>query len=1445
MDKVHKLMKGYELKDGGNFRRYCQRLISCLRMHEPKLIPILFSRDVVGDTMVHGDGIQVQETTEDDKQVQMTTLSFGGLSINLGQFEPEVKASEHGNEPKVPDDADLQATKKKNDIGNDMMAKIEFVIAFTVESNVLVAVRSNGGEAAKDAMKLWTRIVQHFRRETATQQLRAIQKFDSLKYNQGESMEVYKKRFLKTVDEVATYGVVKNERQQILKLIESLPNHLHTLKQIILGQLELSATKIEMVKVWNMLVDNKVALKIEAERYGRGQRSFAYMAEDDEKPRMPNCCWGCGKFGHRRKECRSKGKLTCDHCQGRGHIKKVCMQLHRPLAFRRSERPQEKSANNVSVQRDAKDMSDMNKNIFTYGVVIVESDVFFTNEKESKIDHTKGHSICIDSGASTHVMSKRLINDKKVIVVMSDRRESTTLITAGNGKITASRIVDIWLKQEKVALRNVVVIDIDMKHNLISMGALLDAHFMINVSVEAMTLECTLTGAVMYAKRTGGLFVLATSKENSSRNDGRKVTYTYVTEHERCGHLGKKSEKGVCPICAQAKPLARPHKATGKLYPYLPGEFLYADLIGPCAKDGWYVLVVVDRATRFTFCAIMQRKAETTEKLTTIVRYASRQTNNNRIVQSDKGGEFSSNAMRNFFRENGINHRYALTEQHQSMGSVERMNRTIQEITRAHLIQSGLNPDEFWRSALEAAVFVMNRTVSRHEDLTPHEKFYGRPHRGVPFVPYGCDAYVKQLERERQRSPRFAPRSVPGFIIGYESGGYRVKLVDERVVASRDVVIDEDSFKIASGYGNEVKYAEEEHLPEEKEVNIDVVNDDGSDESGSEGSGSDEENDPPPAQANGGEHDEEEDGGECEPQNVDTSTVPQLTYDPQPTRDGGGQERIEITEAKEAENEKPNDVRPPMRRSMRNRRIPERFRKAVDALDNNGRQTSFEEYSQSVCLAANGDPANYKQAIADPKWLESIESEKANMIKNNVMQVEEKIPEGAVILYPRWVFKTKNDGTRKTRLCVKDCFRNVPEDEKYSPVVAQASLRILLSIAIGNKWPIRQLDISAAYLNAPLKEELFLKLDGKTYRLNKAIYGIQTAGKAWYEYFAKVLNKAGYRANEAEPCMFMSKDNRSMLTIYVDDVIFAGGDREWKHLLEIISLHTQGHKSSDQITDILGLSISVDANDWIVKINAKTYIEKLLRSFALHEAKGRNRVLPEGTNLKSVELSEKAQSIYRPIVGALLYLSNCCRPDIAAAVGILSRFVDKCDDTHVKAAQWVLAYLSKTRDKQLICKHDGTTVLELSVDASFAGDQNTRKSTTGYLIRFAGCPILWRSKLQSMVALSTCESEYIALTEGIKDLMWLENVIRATGSVQNLSVMIRSDSNSAMDLAKCIKIPRRSKHIDTRYHFIKEYIKRPYVKMAYVPTEIHISDAFTKILPSSRMEKLLKEILIN
>ena len=471
------------------------------------------------------------------------------------------------------------------------------------------------------------------------------------------------------------------------------------------------------------------------------------------------------------------------------------------------------------------------------------------------------------------------------------------------------------------------------------------------------------------------------------------------------------------------------------------------------------------------------------------------------------------------------------------------------------------------------------------------------------------------------------------------------------------------------------------------------------------------------------------------------------------------------------------------------------------------------------------------------------------------------VPEGATILQSTMIAKRKRfpDGrlrSYKARLCVRGDQQREGIDffETYAPVVQMSTVRLMLTLAAKHNFVTKQVDYANAFVQAKLDTDVYVHLPScvcantekrQVFKLKKSLYGLRQAPLKWFEKLREGMIERGFKQSKQDPCLFLA-DNL-VAVVWVDDVLFFA--REEKKIDEMIkSLSTDFEmKVEGDVTSFLGLTIRKFENGSF-EILQTGLIERILQASGMidcNPAKTPAAKLPLGSDLggnKHFEGKEK----YSSIVGMLLYLAGHSRPDIAFAVHQVARFTHNPTRKHQTALKTILRYLKGTRDKGLMFKpndDEETSGLHANCDADFAGLYEVEskdypisvKSRTGFVIRLDNCPVVWKSKLQSLIALSTLESEYIALSQCMRELIPLRRVLSDITNAFGLEDVtahahstVFEDNNGALQLANTGNLTPRTKHIALRYHHFRSEVDSGNIVVKHVESKEQVADIFTK-----------------
>lgn len=360
-------------------------------------------------------------------------------------------------------------------------------------------------------------------------------------------------------------------------------------------------------------------------------------------------------------------------------------------------------------------------------------------------------------------------------------------------------------------------------------------------------------------------------------------------------------------------------------------------------------------------------------------------------------------------------------------------------------------------------------------------------------------------------------------------------------------------------------------------------------------------------------------------------------------------------------------------------------------------------------------------------------------------------------------------------------------------------------------------------------------------RLNKSIYGLMQAGRNWWKTLDAWYKEAGYTRSQADQCVRqkISETGETMTGTYTDDTLggSSSGEEEKRAKKEIGSKFRV--KETDSIQFALGMRLTYDPDAGTATLSMDSYFDRLLTSHGFLDLTPKSTPFPPGLSLS---LSQSPQSDeerhfmqdkpYAEIVGALQFAQAACRPDIAYACNVLSRFTRDPGRAHWNALVHLLRYIVGSKDLGIVYTASalGGDIPVTYADADYASCLDTRRSTSGILTMFAGGPTFWSSKRQDVVALSTTEAEYISMSKGAQQTKWVHQFLSEVHHPAPLPALLRSDNRSALTIAENPKFHSRVKHIDIRYHYLRDEVEKKNLEVRYVPSEENVADILTKSL---------------
>ena len=561
--------------------------------------------------------------------------------------------------------------------------------------------------------------------------------------------------------------------------------------------------------------------------------------------------------------------------------------------------------------------------------------------------------------------------------------------------------------------------------------------------------------------------------------------------------------------------------------------------------------------------------------------------------------------------------------------------------------------------------------------------------------------------------------------------------------------------------------------------------------------------------------------------------------------------------AKDEERQEPQEEKE-LRRSERTRKTPVRH--------------GYDEYADTATcrvrhvayhLSEVDEPSTIQEAKSSdhaPEWKVATDAKYNSLIENKTWKLVE-LPPGRKAIGCKWVFKLKHDVDGrverfKARLVAKGYAQKygIDYDEIFSPVVGFSSIRLLLAFAVQHDFLIHQMDVQTAFLNSKLDEEIYMQQPegyvkpGEQHlacKLEKSLCGLKQSSRCWNKAFKESVEKLGFTQASADPCVFIRKaDTLTIIAIHVDNLmILAENILEMQRLKGSLKVQFK-MKDMGELHYYVGVCIVQDKERKQVYLHQGKYIEKMLKKFGQTEAKPVSTPADLNVKLQKEDgVSRPVDTVtYQSIVGSLLYAAITTRPDIAQAVGVASKFCANPTRSHLTAAKRILRYLKGTAYLGLSYKKCADGNLIGYSDADWAGDVDDRHSTSENVFLLAKGAVSWLSKKQATVALSTAEAEYVALSAATQEAIWLRRLLTDVGESLEGPIVINEDNQGAITMAKNPVGHARTKHIDIRYHFVREGVQNGAIILKYVATGEMIADILTKPLPKHPFEKLVMDL---
>ncbi|PIL37704.1 hypothetical protein GSI_01398 [Ganoderma sinense ZZ0214-1] len=477
------------------------------------------------------------------------------------------------------------------------------------------------------------------------------------------------------------------------------------------------------------------------------------------------------------------------------------------------------------------------------------------------------------------------------------------------------------------------------------------------------------------------------------------------------------------------------------------------------------------------------------------------------------------------------------------------------------------------------------------------------------------------------------------------------------------------------------------------------------------------------------------------------------------------------------------------------------------------------------------------------EWFTACREELEALRRRDVYDLVDR-PKGRKVVKNRWVFDVKTDGRKKARLVAKGFSQVEGEDfdKIFSPVVRFETVRLIMALAALEDWHISGLDVCSAYLYGKLDEEIYLEQpegfripgsEHKVFRLKRALYGLKQAGLAWWRTLSESMKLMGYKRLTNDAGLYIYKRHSDgelvVVIVYVDDALFCGRDKKLVALLKARFMKKWECHDLGDAKEFLRMRITRIGRK--IFLDQRAYLEKVLDRCGMTNARPALTPLPAGyiPAPNTGQATPELRSRYQKVIGSLLYLMLGTRPDLAFAVTKLAQHAANPTEDHLSKALHICRYLVGTKNYALVYNGDSQLGLIAGTDSDWASDPYTRRSQTGFMLKLANCAFSWVSRAQKTIALSSTEAEYMAMSDCSRQVVWVHNLLAELGYHIG-RVPLSGDNQGSIHIGQNPVTESRSKHIDIRYHYIREVYDRGITDIFYVEGTNNPADIFTKNL---------------
>lgn len=1232
----------------------------------------------------------------------------------------------------------------------------------------------------KDPVAVWNLLGGQFQKATWANKLALRRRLHSLRLKDGESVHEHVKAITEIFNELAVIGDNVDEEDRVVYLLASLPD----CYDMLVTALEANIDVPDMKTVTERLLHE--------ERKKKDRDAVPETSKEEvlvtrpQKKRGPRCHF-CKRFGHIQRNCREKERKSSSEGS-----------TVNPSAVGKKHRVYCAEANGQPVDSDTDEIGFVVRHALSTGV---------------EVPSTLAGNWIVDSGSTSHIC-----NDRNSFVDLQSLAKPID-VSLGDGhvlKAIARGTVYLTLKTghltRRCKLHDVLFVP-DISYNLLSVSKAVEKGISFAFNERGCVLKNPKGKLITVARKIGSLYCVMYEepKDHVHHTVAEKLSNSCKQSkqhlwHRRYGHLGVNNlrrlakEKLVdefdycvskpidfCEPCLKGKHQRSRFPPCSERKTTKPLELVHSDVCGKLESKSLggaqYFVTFIDDMTKYVWVYAIKHKSDVFKKFcqwkTEVEKLLGHCV---KTVRTDNGGEYTSKEFEEYLGNEGVRHELTVPKCPEQNGVAERTNRTLVEMVRAMLADSGL-PKLFWAEALATAVYLRNRCPTKSvEGKTPFEALCCHKPKVGHLRVFGCTAYSHIPKDERKKLDNKARKCI---FLGYSTNRKGYRLYDperQRIVYSRDVKFNESESGI-------------EKFSSEKSAESQAITDSSKD------MGMDEDDD-----SLREETEEPETDGDTE------SCVNE------------GNESITV------------------RRSTRVSRQPDFYGVWVNSVNGVIEPHTVKE-ALSSSEKENWQEAmqdEFKSLCANNVW-ELVKPPDDRKVINSKWIFKCKLKENGLV--ERYKARLVAQGcSQREGLDYEETFSPVVRFESIRTVIALAVSEKMKLHQLDVKTAFLNGELTEeVFMRQP---EGFVEpgKENLVCRLNRSIYGLKQSPRCWNTALDDHLKSMKFKQTKGDPCLYVStQEEPVVIAVYVDDILIAGKTDEKIAEVKTALSNRFDVKDMGELHYFLGVKIVQDHKKGTIWMGQPLYTDTLISTFNMQDAK--TCKTPANPSIKLTKASDDSTYVdmeeYQSAVGKLIYLSTRTRPDIAYAVSSVAKFTSKPTSQHWTAVKHILRYLAGTSNYGLLFTGSKSNVCTGYSDADWGGDVNDRKSTSGYLFKMCGGSVSWRSKKQSCVALSTAEAEYMSLASAAQEAIWLSRLITELHrSDTPKPAIVYEDNQSAICMTKNPQFHGRSKHIAIKYHFIRDETKQGTIDVRYCRSNDMIADMLTKGLCAEQFMKL-------